>query len=118
MDDKSVKPTGKTFTKRTSNKPWWIILAVYLIILVFSGYIAFIRNEGNMALDMKDGELVAAFSDETTKARLLEAIRTDEEVQAKREDLALQAFNVSLGALLGFLTSSAASRRTTGKNKP
>lgn len=126
MDDKSVDLTGedrgpiagKTFPKQVPNKSWWAILAVQLIILVLSGYLAFIHHEGNLALDMEADKLAAAFSDEATKAKLLESVRTDEEEQADREELALHVFNISLGALLGFLSSSAASRIPTGKYRP
>lgn len=89
---------------------WWGILVVYMLLFLSTGFIAFFERDVNPALDITNDNLAANLTDESTKTFVMETLRTEAAEHKKRADLASQSFNVVLGALLGFLSASAARR--------
>ncbi len=89
---------------------WWGIMLVYLLLFLSTGFIAFFERDVNPALDIANDNLAANLTDESTKNFVMETLRTEAAEHKKRADLASQSFNVVLGALLGFLSASAARR--------
>ena len=87
---------------------WALILLVYLALFCATGYIAFFKYEDNPAVNIRP-EWINRFEDPETRKRMLDALKDDGVVYAKKRDLATQSFNVVLGALLGFLSASAVS---------
>ena len=96
------------------DKLWWGILVVYMVLFISTGFIAFFERDVNPALDITSDNLAANLTDESTKNFVMETLRTEAAEHKKRADLASQSFNVVLGALLGFLSASAARRFSEG----
>jgi hypothetical protein len=90
---------------------WWAILVAYLILFVVTTWIAFFSPDNNPILD--ENFAFPASDDETLKTAILETIKAEAEEHSQTRSLATTAFNVVLGALLGFLSGSAASRGDT-----
>lgn len=90
------------------NKPlvWILLLTVYLVLFGCSGYIAFFKSDGDPASNI-NGAVVSSISDQATKEAIISGFKSASELYKKRVELAFQAFNVILGALLGFLSASA-----------
>jgi len=87
---------------------WVVILIVYLLLFVATGYEAFFVREYNPAIDLKP-EVYMNIKDEQTKALFINTLKEEAETYQKKRELASQSFNVVLGALLGFLSASAVS---------
>ncbi len=107
--EKKVSVTSDTQPKGLSleNKVWIVILITYLTLFFSSGYIAFLRPQYNPALSWNPA-VEQALEDENKKSFVIEALKQEGESFKKQRDLAGQSFNVVLGALLGFLSASAA----------
>lgn len=90
---------------------WWGLLAIYAVLFLVTGYFAFIGRDVNPALRQGLERLSTAQQvDDDSKAVLLDMLQQEANEHNKKESLALQSFNVVLGALLGFLAASAVSR--------
>ena len=87
---------------------WAGILAIYLLLFTATGYVAFFSKEFNPALDLKP-EYVASLEDQDTKSFVIDTLKQEAATYQKKRELASQSFNVVMGALLGFLSASAAS---------
>ena len=92
---------------------WAGILVVYVSLFCSIGYVAFLAEEWNPAIDYV--QMPAEINDDETKALILSELKNDAEIYKKRRELAAQSFNVVLGALLGFLSASSTS--VFGRNK-
>lgn len=101
-DDETLESNG------ISSKVWGGILLVYLILFVATGYVAFFVKEYNPAIDLKPS-VYADIEDPETKALIIDTLKQEADTHQKKRELASQSFNVVLGALLGFLSASAAS---------
>lgn len=95
----------------------WVVLIVYLVLFSSTGYVAFLARDHSPALDQGADRLVAGLSDERTRAVVMNALRQENSEYDRRTALANQAFNVVLGALLGFLSATAVSKISAGNNK-
>lgn len=100
---------------RSDTALWVAILIVYTLLLAGTGYVAFFYYEDNPAVNVAP-EWLNRFTDQETRAQILDALRDDSQIFKRKRDLATQSFNVVLGALLGFLSASAVS--ATRKEKP
>ncbi len=92
---------------------WAIILFVYLLLFTGTGYIAFLAEEFNPATSVNpefftQGADLLGEKKERYLELVLNAIQQESSNFAERRKLASQSFNVVLGALLGFLSASAA----------
>jgi hypothetical protein len=90
-------------------KSWALVLISYFVLLSVTSYIAFFQSEYNPA-GLLSEEDVALLENEATKDLVKDALEKDSSAYAKRRELASQSFNVVLGAILGFLSASAANR--------
>lgn len=88
--------------------PWVMILSVYIALFCATGYVAFFKYEENPAVNITP-EWINRFEDPEMRKRMLDSLKDDSAVYAKKRELATQSFNVVLGALLGFLSASAVS---------
>ncbi len=89
--------------------PASVLLLVYLILFFCTGYLSFFGKDQTpgaeryvQALKIKDAD---------DKAFVKDILQGEDAEHLKRKDLAMQAFNVVLGALLGFLSASATESR-------
>ena len=94
----------------TTSWLWSAILAAYLLATVGLGYVAFLSEDTNPALDPQNHAALAQATDPTTKQFLLTTLREEDTEHDHKTELARQSFHVVLGALLGFLSASAAQR--------
>lgn len=101
------------------SRVWIGILITYLALFCATGYIAFIGDQYNPALSWSQA-VTKALSDENKKAFVIDALKQEGESFKKQRELASQSFNVVLGAILGFLSASAASafRRRQPPDQP
>ena len=86
---------------------WVGILVAYALLFSVTGYIAFVQEPYNPAASPSD-KVLSLLKEEPTRAHFLEALKEESAAFKARKDLAGQSFNVVLGALLGFLSASAA----------
>jgi len=86
---------------------WPGLLLVYLILFTSTGYLAFLEPDKNPGFDNRAA--ILQIEDETTKNFVIESLRQEDLEHKKKRELANQSFNIVLGALLGFLSASAAS---------
>jgi hypothetical protein len=86
---------------------WVGLLIVYVGLFLSTGYLAFVNIE--LLPPANEIQEVTKVTDEEVKKFILEAMRVEDAERSKRQSLAIQAFNVVLGALLGFLSASATS---------
>jgi len=86
---------------------WRVLLIAYGFLLVGTGYIAFFQPQYNPAVEI-DEEISALIADENTRELTLESLREEGIAFKARRELAVQSFNVVLGAVLGFLSATAA----------
>ncbi|HEX8144322.1 MAG TPA: hypothetical protein VF553_17105 [Pyrinomonadaceae bacterium] len=91
------------------NTLWWAILAVYLVLFISTGCLAFIVRDVNPVLKQGFNGL-SQQPDETTKTFIINLLQDEAEEHKKKDGLVLQSFNIVLGSLLGFLSASAVSR--------
>lgn len=107
--------TAKGRTNGNSRKfaLWIMVLSVYMVLFCATGYIAFFKYEDNPAVNISP-EWINRFEDPETRKRMLETLKDDSVVYAKKRELATQSFNVVLGVLLGFFSATAVS--TTREN--
>ncbi|MEW6621172.1 MAG: hypothetical protein AB1422_17875 [bacterium] len=91
-----------------ANVMWIMILAVYMALFCATGYVAFFKYEENPAINISP-KWISQFQDPETRKRMLDTLKDDSAMFAKKRELATQSFNVVLGALLGFLSASAVS---------
>ena len=100
----SVQRTGDT----KGTVLWIMVLLVYMALFSATGYVAFFKYEDNPAVNISP-EWINRFEDPETRKRMLDTLKDDSAMYAKKRELATQSFNVVLGALLGFLSASAVS---------
>jgi hypothetical protein len=87
--------------------PLWAVLIVYIVLLALSGYVAFVKEPYSLTTDpnhLKGVSEIAAEEKETRQIFFDSLIQASVDDKKKRE-VALQSFNVILGALLGFLSA-------------
>jgi hypothetical protein len=109
--DKSlISGKGATANNRPRPKLWWAIVAFYLLIFSLTGYVAFIAPDQNLALSEKVSNIASRVSDVPTETLLMNMLKQEVVEHEQRRALAGQAFSVSLGALLGFLSASSVSK--------
>ncbi|HYP54474.1 MAG TPA: hypothetical protein VEQ42_13075 [Pyrinomonadaceae bacterium] len=109
-------PAERAAKVKERNTLWWGILAVYMLLFVVTGYIAFFARDENPALDERTDERVARITDEATRSFVIQTLQSEAADHQKKTDLASQSFNVVLGSLLGFLSASAVTRPSSGKS--
>lgn len=110
-----ARPAAEAAKAKERNTLWWGILAVYLVLFIVTGYIAFFAADNNPALNEETDERVARITDEATKSFVIQTLQNEAADHQKKTDLASQSFNVVLGSLLGFLSASAVTRPSAGK---
>jgi hypothetical protein len=95
---------------------WVAILVTYLLLFGVSGYLAFFQEPYNPANNPSQSALKLIEGDPVAKPIILEGLKKEGEAFQARKNLAGQSFNVVLGAILGFLSASAAhgARRRDG----
>jgi hypothetical protein len=86
---------------------WAGILLTYLLLFSVTGYIAFLQEPYNPAVNPNE-RIVKLLNDQYVRPQVLEALKQEGEAFKARRELAAQSFNVVLGAVLGFLSASAA----------
>ena len=84
---------------------WFSILIIYLVLFLGTGYIAFFPQDFNPA--HVSAEEINKFDSEEMRTFVIETLKKETDIFAKKRDLAAQSFNVVLGAILGFLSASA-----------
>ncbi len=99
--------------ERSKITPLWVaILFVYMLLFGSTGYVAFVTGEYNPGLDnpLYSTEGVATFGDKKDDylAFVIETLKQEIESYDEKRALAAQSFHVVLGAILGFLSASAA----------
>lgn len=87
---------------------WLGILLTYLVLFGVSGYIAFFNEPYNPAVNPNQGTLALLKNDQEARVFVLDGLKQEGEAFKARRELAGQSFNVVLGAILGFLSASAA----------
>jgi hypothetical protein len=106
-----IQPGNSTNPKSGESKSttlWALILLAYVVLFCATGYVAFFKYEDNPAVNISP-EWIKRFDDPETRKRMLDTLKEDSVMFAKKRELATQSFNVVLGALLGFLSASAVS---------
>ncbi|HEY7913909.1 MAG TPA: hypothetical protein VIG62_18500 [Blastocatellia bacterium] len=112
-DDSPEGPDRMIVPSAASVRPsvlWWAVLVAYLVLFLATGYLSFFTREQNPALDENLNELAARVTDQEARAFLIDTLKDEAIEHRRREALALQSFNIVLGALLGFLSASAVGR--------
>ena len=94
-------------SKRFRSVIWAGILFAYTALFSVTGYIAFFQEPYNPAANPERG-ILAQLEKEPLREHFLDALKQESAAFKARKDLAAQSFNVVLGALLGFLSASAA----------
>ena len=91
---------------------WIVILVVYLALFASTGYLAFLGGEYNPALGNPSNytEGFGSFGQKGDDylAFVIETLKKEGQIYEQKRELASQSFNVVLGAILGFLSASAA----------
>ena len=102
----------------TMNKPqFYTVTAVYIVLLAFTGYLAFFKFPG--AYSLPTPQMVKTLAgDAELKQELLDDVRESRARHTKIIELASQSFNIILGALLGFLSAIATGSISISRNKP
>ena len=100
-------------TERSTITPLWVvILVVYILLFGGTGYVAFLVGAYNPGLEnpLYDVEDVATFGEQKDAYLefVIETLKQDSKIYEEQRHLASQSFNVVLGAILGFLSASAA----------
>lgn len=108
MADENAK--GNASGRKARSHIWWVIIVVYLALFIATGYVAFLAPDYNPVLDQRIDSFVAKVSDQKTRESVIKMLQKENEDHDKKVALANQAFNVVLGAILGFLASSAVTR--------
>ena len=88
-------------------RTWWGLLVIYSLVCLALGWIAFFHPQYNPAHAhpnfLKDLDQVSS----DTRAFVLETLKGDATIFAKMHEFAQTSFNIALGGLLAFLSSSA-----------
>lgn len=93
--------------KGGSSRLWYGLLLTYLVLFVATGVLALVAGS-EVGVDPKLGGAIDGITDADLKKALVELVQQQADAQIKLRDLAIHSFNVVLGALLGFLSASAA----------
>jgi hypothetical protein len=88
------------------NWKWILLLVAYGLLLIGTGYIAFFQPQYNPAAAI-DEVISAQIADENTREMTIEALKEEGLAFKARQELAVQSFNIVLGAVLGFLSATA-----------
>ncbi len=91
-----------------------LILSTYAVLLSATGYLSFVKFVG-LPTSMTVEEMERAAQDADFKKDLLEDVKTARERNGDLIKLSAHAFDVILGALLGFLSATASSIGLTGQ---
>ncbi len=87
------------------DRKWIAILMAYAILLVLMGFIAFFHLDYNPVTSIGKEEL-ALLADQHAKGLIEQALREESKAFQMKRDLAIQSFNIILGAALGFLSAA------------
>jgi hypothetical protein len=90
-----------------------LILLTYAVMLSTTGYLTFVKFVGLPTIASED-EIKRAATDKDFKKDLLDDVRAARERNGDLVKLSAHAFDVILGALLGFLSAVASSLGLTG----
>jgi len=98
---------GNDYITITPVTRWGIVLVCYALVLCGTGYLAFFREYSDPS--QRVANFGSAGHENTGAGKLLlDALSQDLAALKARREMAVQAFNVVLGAILGFLSASAA----------
>ena len=110
MTDDSMTPPPRSSADevngRSLNWKWVLLLVAYGLLLLGTGYIAFFQPQFNPATAI-DEVISAQIADENTRDLTIEALKEEGIAFKARQELAVQSFNIVLGAVLGFLSATA-----------
>ncbi|HEX7242991.1 MAG TPA: hypothetical protein VF263_22070 [Longimicrobiaceae bacterium] len=96
---------------------WWTILAVYAGLFLTTAYLTFLRPESNPALGGPLRALAGQTPDGATREFLMEMLQAEANEHHRRAEMAGHAFNIVLGALLGFLSASLAEQQMSRRGE-
>lgn len=87
---------------------WFWLIAVYFLLFLATGWVAFFHPQYNPA--HADPAFLKDIGSATPQVRdfVLETLKRDADTFSKMHELARTAFNLMLGALVGFLSASGA----------
>ena len=110
MTEKKNSPVPQIMDAKSDrgglNVSWIVLLFAYGLLLLGTGYIAFFQPQYNPA-SMIDDVISAQIADVNTRELTLESLKEEGAAFKARQDLAVQSFNIVLGAVLGFLSATA-----------
>ena len=98
--------TNELRSRSATLKIWSMILIAYVVLLITTGYIAFFQPAYNPAVDIDD-YIQERLLDDSTRDFTIESLREESVAFKQRRELAVQSFNIVLGAALGFLAALA-----------
>ena len=105
------EPSGE-MEKSPVTPLWIVILIVYMVLFASTGYVAFFTGEFNPAFDFSEefAPSTEYFGDKQGDyvSFVIDSLKQDGQMYEQKRKLASQSFNVVLGAILGFLSASAA----------
>ncbi|MDQ6962588.1 MAG: hypothetical protein Q9M28_08685 [Mariprofundaceae bacterium] len=99
---KVVEKPSESPNSKQSTRMWSFVLIVYLFLFVCTGYLAFLSPDSGPSYDS-----LMQIVDPELKAFAIESLKQEDVEHIKRQSLAMQSFNVILGALLGFMSATA-----------
>jgi len=117
----SEPPKNNFIARLLSSLPadprWGLILLTYILLLLGTGYIAFFQESFNPALNI-GADVQALMQEEYTRQIVLDSLKSESSAFIARRELAIQSFNIVLGAVLGFLSAALAQARVKEQTKP
>jgi SNF2 family DNA or RNA helicase len=118
MNASDPKPNLLTrlFSLFPADPRWGLILFTYLLLLLGTGYIAFFQETFNPALNIGE-DMQILMQDENTRQLVLDSLKSESSAFMARRELAIQSFNIVLGAALGFLSAAVVQARGREQTK-
>lgn len=86
---------------------WFGILTIYMVLCTATGYFSFVKADQSPGYE-RYAE-ISKLEDKEAQEFLIEVLQKEESEHIERQSLASQSFHIVLGALLGFMSASAAS---------
>lgn len=106
MSEPSESPSHLVKSEKLTITIWVGILMIYTTLCFATGYLSFLKADRSPGID--EYAAVSSIEDKETQKFLMEQLEKEESEHLERYGLASQSFHIVLGALLGFMSASAA----------
>ncbi|HBR00290.1 hypothetical protein [Roseofilum sp. Belize Diploria] len=107
----SMENLKKGIKNSGMSKTWYMVIATYLLLFTLLGYTTFFHNNDFTTNHERFEKMVRNYGDEEKQKLVNKLLKDDADSSENSNSISSQSFNLILGAIVSFLSSTLMSKR-------